>query len=101
MAGGIGGGGIIVPINLIFLNFAFSNAVALSKISIFAGSLIRYISETCLKSPLKGEEQKPLVDYYTAMILEPPLLAGTVLGVLINIWFPEWFLLLLLILTLG
>jgi len=41
MSGGIGGGGITVPVNLIFLNFPFSNAVALSKISIFAGAFIR------------------------------------------------------------
>jgi len=41
MAGGIGGGGIIVPINVIFFGLSFTHAVALSKIGIFAGSLIR------------------------------------------------------------
>jgi len=62
MAGGIGGGGITVPVNLIFLNFPFSNAVALSKISIFAGAFIRYMIEICQKCPLKGKEHFPLID---------------------------------------
>jgi len=35
------------------------------------------------------------------MILEPTLLTGTVLGVLLNIWLPTWLMLGLLIVTLG
>jgi len=62
MAGGIGGGGVTVPINLIFFNFPFTNAVALSKICIFSGSLVKFIMDAPRKSPLKGEEQKPIID---------------------------------------
>jgi len=63
MAGGIGGGGVTVPINLIFFNFPFTNAVALSKICIFSGSIVKFGMEVVRKSPLKGEEEKPLIDY--------------------------------------
>jgi len=35
------------------------------------------------------------------MMFEPTLLTGTVMGVLLNIWLPEWTLLMMLILTLG
>lgn len=59
LAGGIGGGGIIVPINLIFFNLDFTHAVALSKTSIFAGSFVRFISEITSRSP---SENKPLID---------------------------------------
>lgn len=87
MAGGIGGGGIIVPINVIFFGLSFTHAVALSKIGIFAGSLIRWISELCQRSP--KDKDVPLIDYQTAMLYEPAILAGTVVGVLFNIWLPE------------
>jgi len=35
------------------------------------------------------------------MILEPTLLTGTVLGVLLNLWMPSWLMLCMLIVTLG
>lgn len=101
MAGGIGGGGVTVPVNLVLLNFTFSKAVALSKISILAGACIRFFMEICKKNPLSGKEHFPLIDYEIAMIFEPVLLTGSVMGVLLNIWLPEWTLLAILIITLG
>lgn len=61
MAGGIGGGGIIVPINVLFFGCSFTHAVALSKIGIFAGSLIRFVSEIHHRSPIKGDD-RPLIE---------------------------------------
>mmetsp|Transcript_46027 Transcript_46027/g.38762 ORF Transcript_46027/g.38762 Transcript_46027/m.38762 type:complete len:106 (-) Transcript_46027:975-1292(-) len=88
MAGGIGGGGIIVPINILFFGVSFTHAVALSKIGIFAGSLIRFISEIHLRSPHKYED-RPLIEYQTACLFQSYILAGTVIGVILNIWMPE------------
>lgn len=99
MAGGIGGGGIIVPINVLFFGCSFTHAVALSKIGIFAGSLIRFLSEIHHRSPHKYED-RPLIEYQTACLFEPFILAGTVIGVILNIWMPEYILLILLIVTL-
>ena len=42
-AGGIGGGGIIVPLCMLFFQFDTSEAVALSHFTIFASSLTRYL----------------------------------------------------------
>ena len=40
---GIGGGGTVVPVAMIFLKFDAKNSIALSNFSIFLSSLIRYI----------------------------------------------------------
>jgi hypothetical protein len=43
---------------------------------------------------------RPLIDYNLALMLQPLALGGTVLGVLLNFVFPNWLILLLLILVL-
>ena len=47
------------------------------------------------------QADRPLVDYYTAMLLEPVLLAGTVMGVLVNAVSPGWLITVLLVLVLS
>jgi len=43
---------------------------------------------------------KPLIDYNLAMLLQPLSLFGTIVGVMLNIIFPSWLLLLLLVIVL-
>ena len=51
--GGVGGGGIVLPIAVIFFKFDSKNAIALSNFSIFLSSLIRYILFIKTPNPLK------------------------------------------------
>jgi hypothetical protein len=43
---------------------------------------------------------KPLIDYHLALVLQPLSLGGTLVGVILNIMFPNWLLLLLLVVVL-
>jgi len=61
MAAGVGGGGLSTPCMLFFFKFPFTQAVALSKSTIFCGAFTRFMLEVCRRSPIKGETHKPLI----------------------------------------
>ncbi len=44
---------------------------------------------------------RPLIDYLAVLLLEPLMLAGTVVGVLLNSVFPSWLLVALLAVILS
>ncbi|KAJ3065021.1 hypothetical protein HK102_008051, partial [Quaeritorhiza haematococci] len=89
VAGGIGGGGFFVPILMMVQHLGAHQAVPLSKAMIFAANVI--ITFGNLK----------YIDFAAAALLEPPILAGTVLGVYVNILSPSWLILILLFLVLS
>lgn len=96
--GGVGGGAVFVPILVLLGGFETTHAVPLSNLLIVGASLANYLLMFRKKHPYAN---RPLVDYDTAMLLQPMSLAGTVLGVFLNQVFPSWLILALLIITLG
>ena len=80
-AGGIGGGGIIVPICLSFFQFDTKSSVALSNFLIGTGALTRFILNYRLKHP---EKDAVVVDYDIVMVMLPMVLLGSLIGVSIN-----------------
>lgn len=86
-AGGLGGGGVIIPTVLAFYRFNTKNAIALSNVSICVSGLIRYFMNWKKKHPLKGFGT--LVDYNYATLMLPLVIVGSVIGVIINIMIPE------------
>jgi len=95
--GGIGGGGVFVPILILLGRFNAEEAIPLSTVLIGAASVANFLQMFFLKHPLR---ERPLIDYQLAMILQPLSLGGTLVGVILNIMFPNWLLLLLLVLVL-
>jgi uncharacterized membrane protein YfcA len=97
---GIGSGGLNVPILLIVAGYTAQYAVPLSTIMIFGSSIANFIILVPQKHP---RTDRPIIDYTTALILEPIILCGTTIGIMLNIVLPNWilviFLLLLLIFT--
>ena len=92
-AGGIGGGAIIVPMIMIFMQFETKYAISLSNFCIFSGSLTRYFVNFRLPHP---EKKAVCIDYDIAAVMLPIAILGTVLGVELNIVFPSALILLLL-----
>eukprot|EP00613_Pedinella_sp_CCMP2098_P039069 CAMPEP_0171777328 /NCGR_PEP_ID=MMETSP0991-20121206/57724_1 /TAXON_ID=483369 /ORGANISM="non described non described, Strain CCMP2098" /LENGTH=189 /DNA_ID=CAMNT_0012384037 /DNA_START=400 /DNA_END=969 /DNA_ORIENTATION=- len=45
--------------------------------------------------------RRPLIDYDASLVFGPPLLAGTTVGSLLSVVFPEWLVVVLLVLLLG
>jgi hypothetical protein len=89
-AGGIGGGGLFIPIFNLLLLFDAKTSAALSNIMILGGALAVLawiLLQTHLLSP-----GKPLIDYDVALFLNPNMLLGISVGVFCNIMFPGWLL---------
>ena len=89
-AGGIGGGGLLIPILLLILNFYTHEAIPISKLMIFTGALTSFILGFRQKHPLRNSIT---IDYNIPLLLVPMLLFGTMVGVTLNKVTPPWLIL--------
>ncbi|KAG4971587.1 hypothetical protein JHK82_037254 [Glycine max] len=87
-AGGIGGGGLFVPILSIVAGLDLKTASSLSAFMVTGGSIANVMCNMCITSPKFGG--KSLIDYDIALSSEPCMLLGVSLGVICNLVFPEW-----------
>lgn len=85
--GGLGGGGIFIPVYILILGMSTASAAALSQATIFGGSIVNLIMNFREQHPMRGH--RPLPDLYTILIFEPMLLGGTIIGVIFNVILPE------------
>ena len=85
-AGGVGAGTIIIPAYIVFFGFVSSDAIPLSRITIFAGSLVNYIINWKQRDPF--DEKRFLINYNLAAVMMPLLLAGTQVGVIFSRFLP-------------
>merc|ERR1712190_160992 len=92
--GGLGGGGVFVPIYILILGYPPKFAAALSQATIFGGSIVNLLMNLRKHHPLRTH--RPLTDFSTLLIFEPMLLVGTIIGVLLNVMFPDILILILL-----
>ena len=76
---GIGGGGLNVPLFIIFFNFLIAEAIPLSHAAVMANSVAQFIINWNKKHP---EADRPSVDYFAPLILLPAQLGGNNIGVL-------------------
>lgn len=86
--GGIGGGGLFVPILTLVLDFESRTAAALSSFMVLGGSFANVIF--CVRKRHPTIDHKPLIDYDAALLLQPNSLLGVSLGVIFNVMFPDW-----------
>ncbi|PRP76052.1 hypothetical protein PROFUN_01768 [Planoprotostelium fungivorum] len=95
---GLGGGGLFVPILYLLCQFDAHEAVPLSKAMIFGGALANLLMNIPKRFP--GRPNITQIDYNVAAFMVPTVLAGTSLGVALNVMFPSWIILILLAVTL-
>ena len=76
--GGLGGGGVFVPIYILILSFSTKHAAALSQATIFGGSLVNLAMNLRKYHPTRPH--RSLTDFSTLLIFEPMLLVGTIIG---------------------
>mgnify|MGYP006105654035 CR=1 FL=1 len=81
--GGIGGGGMLVPVCMIFFRFNSSNAIPLSNFSIFLASMQRYLLNLKLPHPSKNGKGL-LVDYSLAIVMLPGIISGVSFGGIVH-----------------
>ena len=92
-ATGIGGGGMLVPLLILLMQFQAHEAIPLSKSIILGGAIVSVLMSLCSK--------KNLIDFRIVSILQPMILLGTAVGVTLNQILPDLVILLLLTCTLG
>lgn len=97
--GGLGGGGVFVPIYILILQYPPKFAAALSQSTIFGGSIVNLMMNLSKFHPERPH--RPLTDFSTLLIFEPMLLVGTIFGVLLNVMSPDILILVLLAVVLS
>jgi len=97
-AAGTGGGGMFVPLLVLFAALKAEAAVALSQCMIFCGSLCNLALFVAQKHTTFKDQ--PKIDYDCIVLFEPMLCLGVTFGVLLHRMSPQWFLLVLLCITL-
>lgn len=96
--GGIGGGGLYVPLLLMVIGLDAKEAVPISQACILGAATAHFILNVPKKHPLFN---KPVVDYAALLTLEPMLLAGAIFGVLANDILPSPIILTILMVVLA
>lgn len=97
-SGGVGGGGILVPLLILVLEFHPKYAIPLSNFTILGSSMMNMVINTYKRHP---EVDRPLVDWDLIMVMEPLTMAGAIVGALIGKVLPDWILVTLLVLLLA
>ncbi|XP_022933189.1 sulfite exporter TauE/SafE family protein 5-like [Cucurbita moschata] len=87
-AGGIGGGGLYIPILTIVAGVDLKTASSLSAFMVTGGSIANVFNS--LFSKRSKSEGKCLINFDIALLTEPCMLLGVSIGVLCNLAFPEW-----------
>ena len=86
--GGLGGGGILIPVMLGGLyQFDTRNAVSLSNASIAVATLARYFVNLHVKHPLKNGTGTQ-TDYNITILMLPGIIIGASLGSIVNLSLP-------------
>ncbi len=81
-SGGIGGGGILVPLFILVFNFKPRYAIPLSNFCILGSSITNMILNLPKRHP---SANRPLVDWDLILVMEPLTMAGAVSSSL-NMW---------------
>ena len=84
--GGIGGGGVLVPIYILVMNFSAKHAIPLSNITVFGGAVANTLLNIRKRHPLAD---RPLVDWDLILVMEPLTIAGALIGAFLNKLLPE------------
>uniref|UniRef100_A0A1J3CPG3 Sulfite exporter TauE/SafE family protein 4 n=1 Tax=Noccaea caerulescens TaxID=107243 RepID=A0A1J3CPG3_NOCCA len=92
--GGVGGGGIFVPMLTIILGFDTKSAAAISKCMIMGASASSVWYNVRVRHPTK---EVPILDYDLALLFQPMLLLGITVGVSLSVVFPYWLITVLII----
>ncbi|KAM7255224.1 hypothetical protein ACFE04_020465 [Oxalis oulophora] len=97
--GGVGGGGIFVPMLTLIVGFDTKSAAALSKCMIMGASASSVWYNLRVTHPTK---EVPIIDYDLALLFQPMLMLGITVGVTLSVVFPYWLItVLIIILFLG
>lgn len=85
--GGVGGGGIFVPMLTLIIGFDPKSATAISKCMIMGAAVSTVYHNLRLRHPTLD---LPVIDYDLVLLIQPMLMLGISIGVTFNVIFPDW-----------
>ncbi|KAL0330762.1 UNVERIFIED_CONTAM: Sulfite exporter TauE/SafE family protein 3 [Sesamum angustifolium] len=85
--GGVGGGGIFVPMLSLIIGFDPKSATAISKCMIMGAAVSTVYYNLKLRHPTID---MPIIDYDLAVLIQPMLMLGISIGVAFNVLFADW-----------
>ncbi|XP_037471476.1 sulfite exporter TauE/SafE family protein 3-like, partial [Triticum dicoccoides] len=85
--GGLGGGGIFMPMLTLIVGFDTKSATPMSKCMITGAAVSTVYCNLKLKHPTFN---MPMIDYDLALLIQPMLMMGVSIGVICNVIFPDW-----------
>ncbi|OMO66727.1 Transmembrane protein TauE like protein [Corchorus olitorius] len=94
--GGIGGGGVFVPMLALIIGFDPKSSTAMSKCMITGTAVATVCYNIRQRHPTL---ELPLIDYDLALLFQPMLVLGISLGVAFNVIFPDWLITVFLIIA--
>ena len=97
-SGGIGGGGIVVPLLILVYGFHPKHAIALSNFTILGSSITNMVMNVVKSHPTAN---RPLVDWDLILVMEPLTMIGAVVGAIVGKILPDWILTLSLVTLLA
>ncbi|KAE8056587.1 hypothetical protein FH972_013346 [Carpinus fangiana] len=92
--GGVGGGGIFVPMLNLIIGFDPKSATAISKCMIMGAAVSTVYYNLKLRHPTL---EMPIIDYDLVLLIQPMLMLGISIGVSFNVIFADWMVTVLLI----
>ncbi|OAY26674.1 sulfite exporter TauE/SafE family protein 3 [Manihot esculenta] len=92
--GGVGGGGIFVPMLSLIIGFDPKSATAISKCMIMGAAASTVYYNLKLRHPTID---MPIIDYDLTLLIQPMLMLGISIGVAFNVIFADWMVTVLLI----
>ncbi|XP_073039121.1 sulfite exporter TauE/SafE family protein 3-like isoform X2 [Primulina eburnea] len=92
--GGVGGGGIFVPMLTLIIGFDSKSSTAISKCMIMGAAISTVYYNLKLRHPTI---EMPIIDYDLAVLIQPMLMMGISIGVTFNVIFADWMVTVLLI----
>jgi len=97
--GGIGGGGILVPIYILIMDYPVKIAIPLSSVTVLGGAISNNILNARKHHP--EFEARSLIDWDLILQIVPPAMAGALIGASLNDFLPEVALVVLLLALLS
>ncbi|XP_057421670.1 sulfite exporter TauE/SafE family protein 3-like [Lotus japonicus] len=92
--GGVGGGGIFVPMLILIIGFDPKSATAISKCMITGAAISTVLFNLKLKHPTLDI---PVIDYDMVLLNQPLQMLGITIGVVLSVIFADWMVTVLLI----
>jgi Sulfite exporter TauE/SafE len=97
--GGIGGGGILVPIWLLLVKLPVKYAISTTSVTILGGGIANVLLNSFKRHPIHKDRSS--VDWVLTLLVEPTQMGGTLVGTLLHDFLPDLLVVVLLLALLS